>query len=147
MASVIVVKPGKPDVLVETATQFVNLIYGQGYRPQYGTVQQAWATFYEDAPPGMGQPEWPVTPPPGDAGTLFRAATKEAVEEFPMVFPSGAWDFAEMPKVGGVPLSHSTSGGGGGGAPVPDPIDPDLYTFTGRSLIPDPTDPDLYTFA
>lgn len=50
MASVILVKAGRSDKTVTDPTEFVNLIYGQGYLPKTGTVAQAWQTLDADAP-------------------------------------------------------------------------------------------------
>lgn len=58
---VLVSSDGEGETTVHTTTAFNNLVYGQGYKPKSGTVEDGYRTLLEGAAEKSGEPV-PMTP-------------------------------------------------------------------------------------
>jgi hypothetical protein len=58
---VVLVDSSENETTVHTTTAFNNLVYGQGYKPKSGTVEEAYMSLLEGAAEKSGEPV-PMTP-------------------------------------------------------------------------------------
>lgn len=58
----VVLKSGDQETTVHTTTAFNNLVFGHGYSPKSGSVEEAYAALLKETSAAADQPV-PMTPP------------------------------------------------------------------------------------